>query len=299
MRETHDLMFTPTRNSTWRDLVRLSDPELAQLDIASVHLLCADGLPSGAYGQPPMTSLGIPRILAWIDTMTEAVRQLTDALYPRRGSLPEEFRRSEAIFRMACLVSVVRRDFGIHGDNRLNQNPNFSDSRYLFLHGIYEGCGGTCATLPVLYAAIARRLGYPLYLVRTNSHLFARWQATDGERFNLECTSPGLDCPPDWHYLVWPFPVDPRQAQAGKWLVINSPREELGGFLIMRSACLRDSGRLSEAIESANWACKVAPENLLHRRTAERLFDQAQQGSRSWHPGGVTSHDPYDYPRGF
>src|SRR5207249_451970 len=115
----------------------------------------------------------------------------------RRESLPDEVRHSEAVFRMGCLVSVVQRDFGITTDNRLNENSNFSDSRYVFLHGIFEGCGGTCANLPILYAAIARRLGYPLRLVRTAAHLFTRWEGLDGERFNVECTTLGLDCPSD------------------------------------------------------------------------------------------------------
>ena len=285
-------MFTPTCTPTWRDLARLSNEELARLDIASVHLLCADGLPSGAYGMPPMTVLGIPRILDWIDRITQSVHQMTHCLSPHRASMPEEFQRSEALFRMACLVSVVRRDFGIRGDDRLNHNPDFSDSRYLFLHGIFEGCGGTCATLPVLYAAIARRLGYPLYLVRTHSHLFARWQGTDGERFNVECTSTGLDCPPDVHYLTWPFPVDPREGDAGKWLVINSPREELSGFLIMRAACLNANGRHAEAMESARRAYEVAPDILLHRRTAERMFDQAQKVVDPWRPSDRVPFGP-------
>src|SRR5262249_9188387 len=124
-------MVARTRALTWRHLVYLTDAELEQLDVALVHLLCTEGLPR-------TESLDIPVILAWIDQMTEAVQRLTEKLLPRLGSLSDEVRHSEAKFRMACLVSVLQRDFGITTDNRLNENPNFSDSRYLFLHGLFE-----------------------------------------------------------------------------------------------------------------------------------------------------------------
>ena len=43
-----------------------------------------------------------------------------------------------------------------------------------FLQGIFLSEGGTCGSMPVLYAAIGRRLGYPIMLTATNSHLLAR-----------------------------------------------------------------------------------------------------------------------------
>jgi hypothetical protein len=74
------------------------------------------------------------------------------------------------------------------------------DSRDDFLHGIIAGRGGTCASLPVLYAAVGRRLGYPLKLVRTTQHLFLRWDDPGGERFNVEISNAGgIDTPPDDH----------------------------------------------------------------------------------------------------
>lgn len=262
-------MLAQTQPLIWQDLVQLSDAELQQLDVALVHLLCA-------YGLPRTESLNIPAILGWIDTIAQAVREFTDKALSRRESLAEaeKVRHSEGVFRMACLVSVVQRDFGITTDNRLNKWPDFSDSRYVFLHGLVEGCGGTCANLPILYVAIARRLGYPLRLVKTAHHLFARWEGTDGRQFNVECTTPGLDCPPDEHYLTWPVPVDPWDRQAGRWLESKSPREELGGFLIMRAACLRDNGRYREAAEAAVWASAVAPANRHHLQTTERILQK-------------------------
>ena len=59
----------------------------------------------------------------------------------------------------------------------------FQNSRDIFLHGLLSGeRTGTCSSMPVLYAALGRRLGYPLKLVTTKGHLFVRWDsATERE----------------------------------------------------------------------------------------------------------------------
>jgi hypothetical protein len=51
----------------------------------------------------------------------------------------------------------------------------------LFLHGLTQGRGGTCLSMPVAYVAVGRRLGYPLKLVTAKGHLFARWESLDGK----------------------------------------------------------------------------------------------------------------------
>jgi Transglutaminase-like superfamily len=264
----HCLLSTSTvvdRVVSWRELVHLSDVELERLDVALVHLLCAEGLPN-------TESLDIPGILASLDRLAEAVRQYTARVRHRFESFPETFWKSESVFRMACLVTFLQLECGIVTDKRLNKNPDFSDSRFVFLHGIFEGCGGTCATLPVLYAAVARRLGYPLRFSRTAHHMFARWEGVDGERFNVECTTQGLDCPPDEHYLTWPIRVNPRRKAAAKWLETDSPRMELSGFLLMRSVCFRDSGLYRQASEAIAWATAVAPENRLNLESTKRTL---------------------------
>ena len=77
-----------------------------------------------------------------------------------------------------------------------------ADSRDLFLHGLLRPAlnpqpstlnlpRGTCSSMPVLYIAIGRRLGYPLKIVTTKAHLFIRWESA-AERFDLEGTGRGM-----------------------------------------------------------------------------------------------------------
>ncbi len=63
---------------------------------------------------------------------------------------------------MLVLVMVLQRNLGVRATIiRFNAGPyDATDSRNLFLHGLLTGHGGTCVTMPVLYTAIGRRLGY-------------------------------------------------------------------------------------------------------------------------------------------
>ena len=79
------------------------------------------------------------------------------------------------------------------------------DVQDLFLHGLVNGTGGTCVSMPVLYVAVGRRLGYPLKLVTTAEHTFLRWENADsGERFNIEGTCRGYGRETDEHFRAWP-----------------------------------------------------------------------------------------------
>ena len=49
-------------------------------------------------------------------------------------------------------------------------------------------------------------LGYPLWLVQTLNHCFARWEEPGRERFNIECTCPGFVSNSDEHYRTFGLP---------------------------------------------------------------------------------------------
>jgi hypothetical protein len=110
-----------------------------------------------------------------------------------------------------------------------------------------------------VYVAVGRRLGYPLRLVQTHSHLFARWDDPQThERFNIECTSRGLNCHADDYYRTWPVPTQPEEEQRYGWLLSQTPREDLALFLAFRGHCWLDNKRYREAVESYAWACSLS-----------------------------------------
>jgi regulator of sirC expression with transglutaminase-like and TPR domain len=135
----------------------------------------------------------------------------------------------------------------------------FADSQDVFLHGL-TGANrqGTCSSLPVLYVAVGRRLGYPLKLVTTKGHLFVRWESAS-ERFNFEAAGNGANRFSDDYYRRWPLEVSEAEIQADGHLKSLTPAEELAVFLSIRGMCQAEVGRYAGASESFAHAARLAP----------------------------------------
>jgi regulator of sirC expression with transglutaminase-like and TPR domain len=133
---------------------------------------------------------------------------------------------------------------------------------------------GTCSSMPVLYVAVGRQLGYPLKLVTTKGHLFVRWEG-NGERFNIEATVRGLAKYDDDHYRHWPFEITPQEEAAEGYLKSLTPAEELAVFLSIRGMCQREAGQMSRAADSFAAAARLAPGCASCQMMADRLASQA------------------------
>ncbi|MBI5396096.1 MAG: hypothetical protein HZA91_12440 [Verrucomicrobia bacterium] len=244
-------------------LLKANSSPLQGMDVARLNLLCAEGLPGAE-------NLVVERLLKTLDDWANQVRVATLRNLYRFQHRPEEYERSEAYFRMLVMITVLQRDLGLrYNPGRiaaptaadLNSGEFFSDSKDLFLHGLLgERRMGTCASMPVLYVAVGRRLGYPLHLVRGKSHLFVRWETSDGkERLNIEGSARGLVTHPDEHYKSWPFPIEEKEILDGQYLKNLTAAEEVAEFLVNRACCLARNGRASEAREAMIHASRLAP----------------------------------------
>ena len=226
-----------------------------------MNLLCGEGL-NGSE------NLDVAAFVKRLDQMAEYVRAET-ARHNYKLREPE-FRNSEGYFRMLYLFTVLQQDLHIHyNPDRITQigefEPNqdfFADSRDVFIHGLIETnrLMGTCASLPVLYVAVGRRLGYPLKLVATKNHLFVRWEDRR-ERFNMDATGIGMSVFDDDHYRGWPFPVSAQEEKEFGYLKSMTPAEELRVFLCLRGHCLLVMGKLDEAVAAHEAALRFAPDN--------------------------------------
>jgi hypothetical protein len=262
-------------------LLALPASALQQVDIGRMNLLCAQEL-RGADG------LDLEGCLVELDKMAARVRSETQRHLYRFQKNPAEFERSEGFFRMLMLAVVLCEDFSVrYNPERISApgavDPNdhfFADSRDIFLHGLLapslnpqlstlnrlateDGSTlnrrtGTCSSLPVLQVAAGRRLGYPLKLVTTKGHLFVRWEDAR-ERFNLEAAGQGVNRFSDDYYRHWPLEITPAEAAAEGYLKSLTPPEELAVFLSIRGMCLREAGRLAEAVQAFAAAARLAP----------------------------------------
>jgi hypothetical protein len=166
------------------------------------------------------------------------------------------YHHSEAYLRAEMLVQVLCEDLGVKYDLTAKDNFDFNDSRVAFIHGMIpmpgqkfdDTPGGTCASMPVLYVAVGRRLGYPLKLVTTHGHVFVRWDGMEDphpawrERFNMEGTH-GFSSFPDDYYKTWPVKITDAIVKANGYLISLTPMEEFAEFLASRGHCGRDNGQ--------------------------------------------------------
>ena len=205
-------------------------------------------------------------------------------------------------FRMLALASLVKRQLGVTYHLPFSEGEyDGRDSRNLFLHGVLSGRGGTCVTPPVLYIAIGRRFGYPLFLVKTRDHYFARWDEQGVERFNVECTSPGFASHSDRFYQTWKTPVSDAEVRSGAFLRNLSRREEAANFLNERGNCLLDRLQLGRALEAYYYAHRIVPHDgcirgnwivatIMHREIEQAMRDADRRGT------DAISIDEMQYP---
>lgn len=244
---------TPTSPVRLRQLLSLSASELATCDIALLNLLCAEGL-SGSEG------LSLQTCLVTLDRWAEYVHFETERHFYRFNREPAEYESSEPFFRMLVMVTVLQRTLGVrYNNNRIGDMSTdfFRDSRDLFIHGLLSGDRtGTCASIPVLYCAIGRRLGYPLNLALSKRHVYVRWESADCT-LNLEVSGQGLACPPDDHFASGHFTLTPTEAASGVFLRSLKPAEAIAEFLMNRGCCLQRTRGLAAAMSSFRAAARL------------------------------------------
>jgi hypothetical protein len=222
--------------TTLAELMALTPAELDHCDIARMDLLCTQGLPGAA-------KVNIPEMLAMIDGWVELVNWETDMNEYQFVQNPKSFGYSEGRYRMIALVTVLDKKFHVHYNPAL-MDPTvpgdvfYGDSRNVFINGLLgPEHMGTCSSMPVLYVAVARRLGYPVSLAEAKNHFFAQWN--DGkDHINIECTTWGYAEHDDEHYEKWPIPLTDDDRKQNRYLKPLSGAEELSEFLENRGIML-------------------------------------------------------------
>ena len=178
--------------------------DLRAIPLGYLNLICATMLPDTA-------NLDIPACMRTLAEWTELVQRETEKQFYQFRRSPADFNNSEAYFRVLTMITVLQCDLHVTYDLECTRTSLFKSSREGFIHGLLTGDRkGTCANMPVLYAAIGRALGYPIYLVgartfvlplalgpyrRALQHRSERgWSQHAPGRFLLQLAAPNYGC---------------------------------------------------------------------------------------------------------
>lgn len=249
-----------------RDLLDQSPAELEKMedwDLVVLSFLAADGLPGSRRDED------VNICVSAFEDIARKIQNWTERDMELFRKNPAEYGNSEAQFKMRALITYLRRDFDIRYDPdwaappermrdieeaifELTGDTFWKDPMRLFVQGILKG-HGTCASLPVLTVHLGRSLGYPLKLVGTRDHLFARWVGSN-EVFNIECTGEGYISHSDAYYRKWPHPVSDAEIRKLGYLRSKTRAQELAILLHNRALCLIHNKRIEE---SYAWTVKA------------------------------------------
>jgi len=254
-------------DDAYHALVNTPANQLGQVDIARMNLACAFGLPGAG-------EVDIASKIATLNQWAQRIRLETERHLYRFHNSPTEFQNSEAYFRMLMMAQVLCEDFGVHyNPASLHFSWNLDRAEPLvaadwFLPGVLGPArSGTCASMSVLYVALGRRLGYPMYLVLAPGHVLARWASADGkERFNIEATEDrGFGSPPDDYYIATArahgVPFHERDLASGLFMVNLSPSEEAAFFFNCRGACWYSHKQWHDSLAAYSKAACLNPKD--------------------------------------
>gem|GEM_PF-1175128 len=275
---------------TLDELLAIPEADLHKVDIARMNLLCATGLPGAE-------TMDVEALLDRLDEWSSKIARYTENSLPDFQRRPQDFKNSEAKFRTLLVFSVLQREFGVHyQDDGLD--VNYQSAAYPLILGMMTGeAGGNCASMPVMYTAVGRRLGYPMSLLLGKTHIFARWDGTDQaqhktlpsgyrDRFNIEGTSEYFNTYSDDFYRGWPYPISEAEIAEGWYLNPLDAVEELAVFLYIRGTVLLDNGLYEQAEDAFGHSYRLAP----HNREGRLALEIAQNG-------GVPKHGSQSHPR--
>jgi regulator of sirC expression with transglutaminase-like and TPR domain len=149
---------------------RLSTLSEDQIDVARIALELSKSF---------HPDLNVRYYLWRVDEMAKRVAQVA-------GGTEDPEERIQAL----NTVFFKERGFGYDFQSLKEERPG---ARYL--ERLIDSRRGTCYTMPMLYMAIAHRLGYPIYPVLAPGHCFLRYVVSDLRYINIEVTTGGHEYP--------------------------------------------------------------------------------------------------------
>ena len=172
-------------------------------------------------------------------------------------------------------TSKAAYDFSPGGrDNRANY----------FINGIMDTKKGQCVTMPMLYMAIAQRLGYPVYAVEAPEHTFLRFvdPSLSVNIQNIEVSGRQIGSPTNAQY-VHDFNISERGIKSGAYLRTLTRRQWLGILLLENGLVFAKEGRVDRAILYFEKAAELDPQDPYYFMNLQRNTESNRSGPTQAH----------------
>jgi hypothetical protein len=256
IRSTTDAELASYARLSARDLVAMSDAELEAMDPLVMNMIVAKAVPD-------LANIDFARYCRIVDGWADRNGRGLVASEAAESRTSAAYKADPDIWRAGGMaVALAGPTIGIAYTREINMR-NHAD---LFVPGLIDTKRGTCSNMPVLYMAVAHRLGWPLKAVVAADHMWCRWD--DGtKQFNLEATSTtaaggdgAFSTPPDESYRT-DLKVSSKAEEVGSDMATLTARQALGVYLQQRSAFFRETDRWAEAEEDLLLARVCFPQN--------------------------------------
>jgi hypothetical protein len=254
------------------------EEDIGPYDIAEWNLDCAAGLPD-------TEKFDRKECIKRLDQAAHDAAIYTERSLPEFHKAPEVYDGSENKFRVICMIRWLLKRCGIRYNPAKVPDDALFTMEDRFIHGALLGDGGTCSSLPIVYVAVGRRLGYPLKLVRCLNHQFFRWDDPQ-ERFNIEVNAQGIGDHPDDNYRQGRYQCSPEIEKARGFLLSHTPRMEVASFLEARACCWGLRKNWKRAAEAILWASVMVPSDVWYPHNAKIALEQWRKQLMETEPPG-------------
>jgi hypothetical protein len=266
-------------------------------NIQLLNLLCADRLPGNE-------DIDIRGCLTRLDSLADYIKGSIERTYRVYGP-SAQYSFSKQKTWMATLITRMKQGFGAayspsaKADLDAGVEAALTNASEIFINGLLHADPkrrlGTCASIPVLATAIARKLGYPVRLACAYRHRYCRWE-DNGHSFNIEASNPmGMAVQSDEHYRQHRGGLPASVSHSTFHFRSLTPAEEFASFMQERVAVLRDAGRYDETFLWSARALQFAPDDPIFPYPAYLSADLAlKHRLRIKHPE-IKIHDGHDF----
>jgi len=170
-------------------------------------------------------------------------------------------------FRIRALNTYLYKHYKLEYDL---SDPDAQKLENHFITGILDTKKGSCITMPLLYLAVAQRLGYPVYPVAAPSHLFLRYVDPKLKLQNIEATTGGGYVPDDEYQHV--LKVSDKGIESGAYLNTMTYREFLGDLIAENGIYWARQGDVVRGIIYLDRALKLNPKSADIHYTLGELY---------------------------